>query len=89
MPAYKLDCKSFLELNLIELYKTLQLRQEVFIVEQNRDAQLKSLIVNELEIAPKSLKSVLHYNGDPINATTILASINKVLSRDTQSANVA
>ena len=61
----------------------------IFIVEQNRDAQFKTLIVNELEIAPKSLKSILHFNGDPINATKIIAGIEKVLGQDTQSANVA
>ncbi|NND80886.1 MAG: 2-oxoacid:acceptor oxidoreductase subunit alpha [Gammaproteobacteria bacterium] len=42
--------------------------EQVFIVEQNRDAQMKGLIVNELEVDPKRLQSVLHYNGDPISA---------------------
>jgi len=61
----------------------------IFIVEQNRDAQLKTLIVNELEIAPKSLKSILHYNGDPISARKIVAGINAVLDQKNASANVA
>jgi len=61
----------------------------VFVVEQNRDAQLKTLLVNELEIAPKSLKSVLHYNGDPISARKIVAEINTVLDNTSTSSNVA
>ena len=61
----------------------------IFIVEQNRDAQLKTLIVNELEIAPKSLKSILHYNGDPISARMIVTAVNAVLEEKGASANVA
>ena len=44
----------------------------VFVVEQNRDAQLKTLLVNELEIAPKRLNSALHYDGQPISASSIV-----------------
>jgi 2-oxoglutarate ferredoxin oxidoreductase subunit alpha len=43
----------------------------VFLVEQNRDAQMKALIVNELAIAPDRLVSVLHYDGTPITARFI------------------
>ncbi len=63
--------------------------ETVFVVEQNRDAQLKTLLVNELEIAPKSLKSVLHYNGDPISARKIVAEIKTVLDNTSASSNVA
>ena len=61
----------------------------VFIVEQNRDAQLKTLVVNELEVAPKSLNSILHYNGDPISARMIAANITSALEEKDSSANVA
>jgi 2-oxoglutarate ferredoxin oxidoreductase subunit alpha len=37
-------------------------------VEQNRDAQMRSLLVNELEIDPKKLVKVLHFDGTPITA---------------------
>ena len=63
--------------------------EQVFVVEQNRDAQLKTLLVNELEIAPKSLKSVLHYNGDPISARKIVAEVSAVLNSCDASSNVA
>jgi len=72
-----------------EVEAFIEQHQHVFIVEQNRDAQLKTLIVNELEIAPKSLKSVLHYNGDPISARKIVATINAILENQDTSANVA
>jgi 2-oxoglutarate ferredoxin oxidoreductase subunit alpha len=47
----------------------------VFVVEQNRDAQLRSLIVNELSIDPVRLVPVLHYDGTPITARFIAGAI--------------
>ena len=38
----------------------------VFVVEQNRDAQLKMLLVNECGIDPQKLISILHYDGNPL-----------------------
>jgi 2-oxoglutarate ferredoxin oxidoreductase subunit alpha len=38
----------------------------VFVVEQNRDAQLKMLLVNECGIDPDKLIPILHYDGNPI-----------------------
>ena len=60
--------------------------EQVFVVEQNRDAQFKSLLVNELEINPKSLISVLHYNGDPISARVIHDTIESHLATPISSA---
>ena len=47
----------------------------VFVVEQNRDGQLRSLLVNELEIDPKRLGKVVHYDGTPISARFIAGAI--------------
>jgi 2-oxoglutarate ferredoxin oxidoreductase subunit alpha len=47
----------------------------VFVVEQNRDAQLRTLLVNEEEIDPAKLVPVLHYDGTPITARFIKAAI--------------
>jgi len=47
----------------------------VFVVEQNRDAQMKSLLVNECGIDPSRLISVLHYDGTPITARFITKEI--------------
>ena len=48
---------------------------KVFVVEQNRDAQLKNLLVNEAHINPASLIPVLHYDGTPITARFIVREI--------------
>jgi 2-oxoglutarate ferredoxin oxidoreductase subunit alpha len=51
----------------------------VFLVEQNRDAQMHSLLVNELSVDPAQLVKVLHYDGTPITARFIAGYIRKVL----------
>jgi 2-oxoglutarate/2-oxoacid ferredoxin oxidoreductase subunit alpha len=52
---------------------------QVFVVEQNRDAQLRFLIVNEGNIDPSRLVSVLNYDGTPITARFIVDVISKKL----------
>jgi 2-oxoglutarate ferredoxin oxidoreductase subunit alpha len=49
----------------------------VFVVEQNRDAQLKTLLVNEAKVNPTRLLSVLHYDGTPITARFIVEQISQ------------
>jgi len=49
----------------------------VFVVEQNRDGQMHSLIVNELDFDPAKLPRVLHYDGTPITARFIASAIAK------------
>jgi 2-oxoglutarate ferredoxin oxidoreductase subunit alpha len=49
--------------------------EQVFVVEQNRDAQLRMLLVNEGAVDPSRLISVLHYDGTPITARFILGEI--------------
>jgi 2-oxoglutarate ferredoxin oxidoreductase subunit alpha len=52
----------------------------IFVVEQNRDAQMRSMLVNELGVAPAALMPVLHYDGTPITARFIVGAISEVLS---------
>ena len=47
----------------------------VFVVEQNRDGQLRSMLINELQIDPARLVAVLHYDGTPITARFIVSAI--------------
>ncbi len=49
----------------------------VFMVEQNRDAQMKMLMVNELDLMPSSIESILYYGGMSISADFI---VDEVLS---------
>ncbi|MEQ1685960.1 MAG: 2-oxoacid:acceptor oxidoreductase subunit alpha [Burkholderiaceae bacterium] len=49
----------------------------VFVIEQNRDAQLRTLLTTEQEINPAKLQPILHYDGTPITARFITAAIAK------------
>jgi 2-oxoglutarate ferredoxin oxidoreductase subunit alpha len=50
----------------------------VFVVEQNRDGQLRMLLINEGDIDPRKLRRVLHYDGTPITARFITGAIVEV-----------
>jgi len=52
----------------------------VFVVEQNRDAQMRMMIVNELQIDPQRLVPVLHFDGTPITARFITRAIREQAS---------
>src|SRR5215468_4979970 len=54
----------------------------VFLVEQNRDAQLRSLIVNECGIDPIRIMPILHYDGTPITASFPLPVTTSASSRE-------
>ncbi len=60
--------------------------EQVFVVEQNRDGQMHSLLVNELDIDPAKLPRVLHFDGTPITARFIAAAIAKRMQAQTNKA---
>ncbi len=63
-----------------EVEKFISEHKQVFIIEQNRDAQFRSLLINELDLNPKQLISVLNYDGTPISADVIMRQVKEGLS---------
>jgi 2-oxoglutarate ferredoxin oxidoreductase subunit alpha len=51
--------------------------EKIFVVEQNRDAQMRSMLINELDVDPARLVKVLHYDGTPITARFITRAIGQ------------
>lgn len=49
----------------------------LFVVEQNRDAQMKSLLMLETQTNASKLVSILHYNGMPIPSECVVEAIGK------------
>jgi 2-oxoglutarate/2-oxoacid ferredoxin oxidoreductase subunit alpha len=49
--------------------------EQVFVIEQNRDAQLRTLLLTELNADPAKLMPLLHYDGTPITARFITREI--------------
>jgi 2-oxoglutarate ferredoxin oxidoreductase subunit alpha len=54
-----------------EVRKFIESHDHVYVVEQNRDAQLRDLITIEMPDLAMKLRSVKHYNGLPIDARSI------------------
>ncbi len=53
--------------------------EKIVVVEQNRDAQFRSLLLNELNVNPNKLISVVNYDGMPITADLIARTIKDKL----------
>ena len=53
---------------------------QIFVIEQNKDAQMRSLILLELEISPERLIPILNYDGYPITSDNIITQIQSHLS---------
>jgi len=53
---------------------------QVFVIEQNRDAQMRMLLVNECAIDPARFISILHYDGTPITERFITGAIAERLN---------
>ena len=58
-----------------EVVEFLEDHEQVFVVEQNRDAQFRSLIMNEAGIDASKLIPIVHYDGTPITARFIIREI--------------
>jgi 2-oxoglutarate ferredoxin oxidoreductase subunit alpha len=72
-----------------EVAEFIAAHEKVFVVEQNRDAQLRTLIVTEEGIDPAKLIPVLHYDGTPITERFITAAISGLLRAEKPLREVA
>ena len=61
----------------------------VFVVEQNRDAQLKSLLTLETAVDKRKLKSILHYDGLPLAADFVAGAVLAALGKPARRAAAA
>jgi 2-oxoglutarate ferredoxin oxidoreductase subunit alpha len=50
-----------------------------FVVEQNRDGQMRQVLMNECALSPEQLVSVLHFDGTPITASLVRDSVVEFL----------
>ena len=60
-----------------QLDEFLEHHERVFVVEQNRDAQLKNMILTETQVDRRKLISILHYSGMPIDSRCIVEGVNR------------
>jgi 2-oxoglutarate ferredoxin oxidoreductase subunit alpha len=58
-----------------EVREFVEAHERCFVVEQNRDGQLRSLIAIETGVAPERMSSVLAYGGFPLSASQVVNSV--------------
>jgi 2-oxoglutarate ferredoxin oxidoreductase subunit alpha len=58
--------------------------ETIFVIEQNRDAQLRTMLMTENDISPRKMQSILHYEGLPITADFITDRIQALLENEPQ-----
>ena len=61
----------------------------IFVVEQNRDAQLRALLTLETQVDKAKLQSLLHYDGLPISSSFIVEGVLAHLQRGTKSRSAS
>ena len=54
-----------------EVYDFIAAHETVFVVDQNRDGQMRTMLINEGDLEPAKLVPVLYYGGLSISADTI------------------
>lgn len=60
-----------------DVYDFISRHETVFVVEQNRDAQLRTLLMVEGDLDPARLVSVLHYDGMPLPAEVVVRKVTE------------
>ena len=65
-----------------EVDEFLNAHDTVFVVEQNRDGQMKSLLKLEIDGIADKLVSIRHYNGMPIPSDCVIAGISKFIESE-------
>jgi 2-oxoglutarate ferredoxin oxidoreductase subunit alpha len=55
--------------------------ERIYVVEQNRDAQLRSLLMLDIEADARKLVPVLHYDGMPLAANFIVQKVQEDLAK--------
>jgi 2-oxoglutarate ferredoxin oxidoreductase subunit alpha len=72
-----------------EVEQFLASHKRIFVIEQNRDAQLRSLLVLETSVEKSRLSSILHYSGLPMTSKEIVEAVLAELGDSRRAALMA
>jgi len=64
-----------------EISEFIKQHDVVYVVEQNRDAQLRTLLINDIEADQTKLIPLLHYNGMPIHPGFVVAGVLEEIAK--------
>ncbi len=65
-----------------EIIRFIDMHDYVFVVEQNRDAQLRALLMAELKVSPEKLGSILDYEGMPLAARVVKNEVLAIVTKE-------
>jgi 2-oxoglutarate/2-oxoacid ferredoxin oxidoreductase subunit alpha len=63
-----------------KVLRFLEQHEDVFVVEQNRDAQLKTLLLAEADVPATRLHSILHYGGLPMDYRCVMSALEEAVA---------
>ncbi len=63
-----------------EVIEFIDRHENIFVIEQNRDAQLRTMLMVENNVSPQKLQSILYFEGMPITADFITENIRALLN---------
>ncbi|QQG64536.1 2-oxoacid:acceptor oxidoreductase subunit alpha [Desulfobulbus oligotrophicus] len=63
-----------------EVWDFIRTHELVIVIEQNRDGQMRTLLINEGDVPPQTLLSVVHYNGLPIAGRELIVTLEETLA---------
>jgi 2-oxoglutarate ferredoxin oxidoreductase subunit alpha len=69
-----------------EVIEFINEHETIFVIEQNRDAQLRTMLMTENAISPRKLQSILNFDGLPITADFITENIQARLGNENQTS---
>ncbi|MBT6139956.1 MAG: 2-oxoacid:acceptor oxidoreductase subunit alpha [Rhodospirillaceae bacterium] len=73
----------------LEVAEFVRAHETVYIIEQNRDAQMRMLLMNECDLAPDKMKKILNYDGMPVTARFIAENIAAAVKPGARQGGVA
>ena len=65
-----------------EVIEFIDQHEVIFVIEQNRDAQLRTMLITEEGVSPQKMQSILYFEGLPITADFITDNIRALLDKD-------
>ncbi len=63
-----------------DIGKFIQEHDKIFVIEQNRDGQMRSLLISEFNMGTEKMQSILNIDGMPIRARRIKRKIERMLN---------
>ena len=63
-----------------EVFDFINQRELVFVIEQNRDGQMRTLLISEGDLAPERLVSITSYDGLPVASRFLVQALESALA---------